>query len=206
MEAFRQGADIHRANAARVHGIDLAGVTPAQRDAAKRVTFGILYGISAHRLSNDLKITRPEAQRLIDQCFETFSGLRAWMDRTLAEARERGFVTTISGRRRFIADIRSKNFNLRSAAERIAVNTPIQGSAADLIKIAMLRIAERLRAAELRARMVLQVHDELIFDLPEREAGELRPLVAETMAGALPITVPIVVDVAVGRTWAECKG
>jgi DNA polymerase-1 len=204
IEAFRSGADIHRATAARVHGIRPEEVTSDQRAAAKVVTFGILYGISAHRLSIELGIERSAAQRLIDQYFASHPGVSAWMKRTLEEARERGFVTTLSGRRRFISDIRSTNFNLRAAAERVAVNTPVQGSAADMIKIAMLRIAERLAHSDLRALMVLQVHDELIFDLPREEVEALRPIVVETMAGALPLTVPVVVDVAVGATWAEC--
>jgi DNA polymerase I len=204
LRAFREGGDFHRATAARVHGIGVGDVTPDQREAAKRVTFGILYGISAHRLSNELKITRDEAKDLIKQTFESFPGLRAWMDRTLEEARASGFVTTLLGRRRFVHDLGSKNFNLRSAAERVAINTPVQGSAADLIKVAMLRLAERLRDGDLRARMVLQVHDELIFDLPAGEVDTLRPVVVETMAGALPLAVPVVVDVKVGVTWADC--
>jgi DNA polymerase-1 len=204
VEAFRCGEDIHRATAARVHGIAPAEVTAEQREAAKRVTFGILYGISAHRLSNELKISRAEAQGLIDQCFKTFAGVKAWMDRTLAEAREQGSVTTLSGRRRFIPDIASRNFNLRAAAERVAINTPLQGSAADLIKIAMRRIADHLAASDLEAKMVLQVHDELIFDLPEGEVDALRPVVVETMAGAMDLSVPIVVDVDLGATWADC--
>ncbi|MBN1476283.1 DNA polymerase I [Candidatus Sumerlaeota bacterium] len=204
LRAFREGGDFHRATAARVHGIGMDDVTPDQREAAKRVTFGILYGISAHRLSNELRISRDEAKGLIEQTFESFSGLRAWMDRTLEEARASGFVTTLLGRRRFVRDLGSKNFNLRSAAERVAINTPVQGSAADLIKRAMLLLATRLRDEGLPAKMVLQVHDELIFDLPEGEVDTLRPVVVETMAGALPLAVPVVVDVKVGATWADC--
>ncbi len=206
IEAFKRGDDIHRTNAALVNGITPEEVTDAQREAAKGVTFGILYGISAHRLAGDLKIPRAEAQQMIDQHFETFAGLRGWIDRTLAEARERGFVTTLSGRRRFVGDINAKNSNLRAAAERVAVNTPVQGSAADMIKVAMRRIAAHLAESDLEALMILQVHDELIFDLPEREIDTLRPAVVEMMADALPLAVPVVVDVAVGRRWAECKG
>lgn len=204
VEAFTRGDDIHTATAATVNGIDPSDVTSAQREAAKRVSFGILYGISAHRLSQELKIPRAEAQGLIDQHFEKFAGLKAWIEKTLEQAREKGFVNTITGRRRFVPDIGSKNFNLRSAAERIAVNTPVQGSAADMIKIAMRMIAERLQTSDLRAKMVLQIHDELIFDLPSDEVDSLRLIAVETMADALPLTVPVVVDVAVGSTWAEC--
>lgn len=203
-EAFTRGEDIHRATAARVAGVAPEAVTPEQREAAKRVTFGILYGISAHRLAMDLKISRAEGQALIDQCFASFPGVKAWIDQTLAEARERGYVTTLLGRRRFVPDIQSRNFNLRAAAERVAVNTPVQGSAADLIKVAMVRLSQRLRREGLRAVMCVQVHDELIFDLPGEEVERLRPIVVETMAGALPLRVPVVVDVSVGRSWAEC--
>jgi DNA polymerase-1 len=204
IEAFEQGEDIHRATAARVHGISSDAVTKEQREAAKRVSFGILYGISAHRLSNDLGISRAEGQEMIDQYFKTFAGVKTWIDRTLEEARERGHVTTLTGRRRHIPDIQSRNFNLRMAAERVAVNAPVQGSAADLIKIAMRRIAEHIAQSDLEARMILQVHDELIFDLPKREVDTLRPAVIDLMAGAMDLRVPVVVDVNIGETWADC--
>ncbi len=201
LEAFQAGADIHAATAARVFGVSAESVTPEMRRKAKMVNFGIAYGISAFGLSQRLGIPRAEAGEIIDQYFKQFPGIRRYMDETIAFARRQGYVETVTGRRRYLRDIRSANNTVRGAAERNAINAPIQGTAADMIKLAMITIAEELKCRKLKTRMLLQVHDELVFDLylPEKEA--VLPLVEEKMKSAIPLDVPMVVEMGVGDNW-----
>ena len=203
LEAFKTGADVHTSTAARVYGVFPDLVTPEMRRKAKMVNYGIAYGISAFGLSQRLGIPRKEAAEIIDQYFKQFPGIRHYMDHTTAFAREHGYVETVSGRRRYLRDIRSLNNTVRSAAERNAINAPIQGTAADMIKIAMVHIHHELNAKELKTRMLLQVHDELVFDLYRPEEEQVRALVEEKMSNAIPMDVPIVVEMGVGENWLE---
>jgi DNA polymerase-1 len=203
IEAFARGADIHTETAARVHGILPALVTAEMRSQAKMVNFGIIYGISAFGLSQRLGIPRKQAAELIEHYFEQYPGVKTYMDATIAGAREHGYVTTHLGRRRWLRDITSRNATSRQAAERNAINTPIQGTAADLIKLAMVRIQHEIETRRLRARMVLQVHDELVFDVPRDEIEVVRTLVTDAMRNALDLGVPLDVETGVGENWLE---
>ncbi len=203
LEAFRAGEDVHRRTAALVAGIAPEEVSAEQRDRAKAVNFGIVYGSSAFGLARQLGIAQADAQETIDAYFRRYRGVRAFLDRTVAEARERGFVTTLLGRRRYLPDLRSRNRALRTAAERMAVNTVIQGTAADLIKKAMVEVDAALRREGLAARMILQVHDELVFELPPEEQEVLAARVRAIMEGVLELAVPLRVDIGVGRTWRD---
>jgi DNA polymerase-1 len=203
IEAFRSGEDVHTATAARVFGVMPGLVTPEMRRKAKMVNYGIAYGISAFGLSQRLRIPRKEAAAIINQYFAQFSGIRLFMEETIAFAREHGFVQTVTGRRRYLRDIRSANNTIRGAAERNAINAPIQGTAADMIKIAMVNIHRELARRKLKTAMLLQVHDELVFDLFTQEEKEVRALVEEKMTTALPMEVPIVVEIGVGDNWLE---
>ncbi|MCX7718127.1 MAG: DNA polymerase I [Candidatus Sumerlaeaceae bacterium] len=202
--AFRNDEDVHGLTASQVFGVERSAVTPEMRDRAKVINFGIIYGMSAHGLSTRLKIPLEEARRFIEGYFSAYAGVKDWIDKTLADARRMGYVSTLAGRRRYLADINSTNFNARSAAERAAVNAPIQGTSADMIKIAMVRIHRWLRDSDLRTRMIMQVHDELIFDVPEAEMETVRPEVIRLMQEALPLEVPVKVEWAAGRDWSEC--
>ncbi|PKO15358.1 DNA polymerase I [candidate division BRC1 bacterium HGW-BRC1-1] len=204
VEAFRLEEDVHTLTASKVFGVALDAVTSEQRDKAKVVNFGIIYGISAHGLSTRLKMSMEDARRFIDEYFAAYSGVKSWVATTLESAREKGYVTTVSGRRRYLADINSRNFNARSAAERVAMNAPIQGTSADMIKIAMIEIHKWLSTSSLRTTMLMQVHDELIFDVPEGELKEVEATVREMMDNALPLDVPVKVETGWGRNWAEC--
>ncbi|HZL43221.1 MAG TPA: DNA polymerase I [Verrucomicrobiae bacterium] len=203
LEAFEAGLDIHTATAARVYGVALEAVTPEMRRKAKMVNYGIAYGISAFGLAQRLNIPRREGAEIIDQYFKQFSGIRKYMDETIAFARKNGYVETITGRRRYLRDIRSSNNTIRAAAERNAINAPIQGSAADMIKIAMIRIHEEFKRQDFRSRMLLQVHDELVFDLFEAEGKKVLPAVEHHMKSAIKLDVPIVVDMGTGKTWLD---
>ena len=203
--AFRQGDDIHRQTAAIIFGVPLAEVTSEMRARAKTINFGTIYGQGPFALSKQLGISQDEAKEFIAQYFERFAGVRTFLDRQVEIAREQGYVETLLGRRRYITDIRDKNFNVRAFAERTAQNTPLQGSAADLIKVAMRRIHDALREGGYRTRMLLQVHDELVFEAPEEEVERVRPLVKQLMEGAATLSVPLVVDVGVGKNWLEAK-
>jgi DNA polymerase-1 len=203
IEAFRRGEDVHRRTAAAVAGIAPEQVTADQRSRAKAVNFGIIYGSSAFGLARQLGIAAGEAQEAIDAYFERYRGVRRFLDRTVEEARERGWVKTLLGRRRYLPDLASRNRVLRNAAERMAVNTVVQGTAADLIKKAMVEIDAALEAEGLRARMILQVHDELVFEVPESEMASLEPIVRARMESVLPLRVPLIVDVGVGVSWRE---
>ena len=203
-EAFQSGRDIHRATAALVFDVPYEDVTREQRYQAKTVNFAILYGAGAMRLTQELDISRAEASELIANYFQRFDGLKAFMDNTVRQAREQGYVTTLLGRRRQVRDINSKSSLARSNAERIAMNTPIQGTAADMIKRAMIDIHAALRAGGFRTRMILQVHDELVFDAPKDEVDTVVPIIEELMRNALPdLSVPIVVETGRGGDWLE---
>ncbi len=204
LEAFLAGQDIHRATAARVFGVPFEEVTTEQRYRAKTVNFSIIYGAGATNLSRQLDIKRAEASELIAQYFRQYPALKAYMERTVQQAREHGYVTTLMGRRRYLRDIHSKSSLERSNAERMAVNTPIQGTAADMIKIAMIRIHQEIKARGLQAKMILQVHDELVFDAPQHEVEMLRPLIEQHMRTAISgLKVPIEVGIGVGSNWLE---
>lgn len=203
IEAFRNNQDVHTATAARVFGVALEGVTPDMRRKAKMVNYGIAYGISAFGLAQRLGIARKEAADIISQYFAQFSGIAGFMENTIAFAREHGYVETVTGRRRYIRDIRSANATVRASAERNAINAPIQGTAADMIKLAMIAILNEFRKRKLRSRLLLQVHDELVFDLHREEEVEVRALVKAQMAGAIALAVPVVVEMGVGENWLE---
>jgi DNA polymerase-1 len=204
VEAFQRGEDIHRRTAAEVNGIDPADVSHAQRERAKAVNFGIIYGLSAFGLANQLGIAAAEAQATIDAYFERHRGVRRFLDETIASARQHGFVRTLFGRRRYLPDVHSKNRVLRNAAERMAVNSVIQGTAADLIKRAMVDVDAALRGAGLRTRMLLQVHDELVLEAPRAEVGRARELVGSGMeAVGASLRVPLRVTVGEGANWRE---
>lgn len=205
IDAFRNGMDIHTRTAADVFGVALEDVTSLMRRQAKAVNFGIVYGISDYGLAQNLNIPRAQAAAFIKEYFAKFPGVQRYMTEIVEGARKTGYVTTLLNRRRYLADIRSSNFNLRSFAERTAMNTPIQGTAADIIKLAMVRIDEALNQAELKARMLLQVHDELIFECPAEETEALRALVEDNMENALTLNVPLSVDIHVGKTWYDAK-
>jgi DNA polymerase-1 len=202
IDAFRRGEDIHRRTAAEVFGIELAEVTPAQRDVAKTTNFSVIYGVTAFGLSRGLDITPKQAQAFLDQFFARHPKVKAYLERTVAEGRERGYVATLLGRRRYLPELKSGNPNLRSFGERMATNAPIQGTAADLIKIAMVRMAREMATHGVRSRMLLQVHDELLFEAPEDELSTLEALAVEVMESALELDVPLKVDVKAGSDWA----
>ena len=191
IEAFRRGEDIHRRTAAEVFGVPLDQVTSQQRDVAKTTNFAVIYGVTAFGLSRGLDMTQKQAQEYLNQFFARHPKVKAYLERTVAEGRERGYVSTLLGRRRYLPELRSGNPNLRGFGERMATNAPIQGTAADLVKIAMVRVARELAARGLRSRMLLQVHDELLFEVPEGELGALEALVVEVMESALELSVPL---------------
>jgi DNA polymerase-1 len=205
VEAFRRGDDIHTLTASQVFGVPPLMVTPEHRRQAKAVNFGIVYGLSAFGLSQQLGIETREAKQFIANYFERYKGVQAFIDKTLAQARQELKVRTLFGRVRPIPDINSKNVNQRGFAERTAVNTPLQGTAADLIKVAMIRIDAVLRERGLQSRMTLQVHDELVFEVPEREVVAMKALVREHMEHAHELTVPLNVEMAVGKNWRDLE-
>ncbi|WP_123039566.1 DNA polymerase I [Cohnella candidum] len=204
-EAFLQEMDIHTKTAMDVFGVPKEQVDANMRRSAKAVNFGIVYGISDYGLSQNLNITRKEAGAFIEQYFSVFQGVRKYMDTIVEQAKQDGYVTTLLGRRRYLPDIRASNFNLRSFAERTAMNTPIQGTAADIIKLAMVRMDEALRERNLQSRMLLQVHDELVFEVPEEEFETMKVLVPQVMESALELDVPLKADVSFGSNWYEAK-
>jgi len=203
LEAFRTGADVHTTTAAKVYGLPPEKVTPEMRRKAKMVNYGIAYGISAFGLAQRLRIPRKEAAEIINQYFLQFPGIRRFMEDLLVFARSHGYVETVTGRRRYLRDINSANNTVRGAAERNAINAPIQGTAADMIKLAMVQIHADLARRKLKTRMLLQVHDELVFDLYLPEETEVRTMVEHRMQTALALEVPLVVDIGVGRNWLE---
>jgi len=206
LQAFEQGGDIHRQTAAIIFGVEQDAVTPEMRARAKTINFGTIYGQGPFALSRQLGISQDQAKEFIAQYFTRFAGVRVWLDRTVATAREKGYVETIFGRRRYIPELRDRNFNIRAFGERTATNSPLQGSAADLIKIAMIRIARGFREQRLAARMLLQVHDELVIEVPHAEQGTAGDLVKRHMETAAELRVPLVVSIGVGSNWVDAKG
>ena len=204
-EAFRSGSDIHTATAAQVFGVEPEAVTPLMRRHAKAVNFGIVYGISEFSLSEDIGVTRAEARQYIDNYLAHYAGVRAYMHDIVEQAKQDGYVTTLFGRRRELPELKSSNYNIRSFGERVALNTPIQGTAADIIKLAMLRVDAALRKKKLKARLVLQVHDELIVECPVREAGQVQKIVTDEMEHVMQLHVPLLAEAKTGASWYEAK-
>jgi DNA polymerase-1 len=203
MEAFMNGHDIHTATASKVYNTPFEQVTREQRRNAKSVNFGIVYGISAFGLSENLGIPRKEAADIINQYFKQYPGVKTFMDSSIAFARQNQYVETIMKRRRYLKDINSANSISRGFAERNAINAPIQGSAADMIKIAMIRIFAAFEEQKLQSRMILQVHDELVFDVHRDEIEIVKEIVAHNMKNAMPLSVPVEVDMNTGSNWLE---
>ena len=205
IEAYRHAEDIHAVTASQVFHVPLKEVTPLQRRNAKAVNFGIVYGISAFGLSEDLSITRKEATEYIEQYFKTYPGIKVFLDGLVKEGKEKGYVTTLFGRRRPVPELSSSNFMQRSFGERVAMNSPIQGTAADIMKIAMIRADEELQKAGLTSRIVLQVHDELLVEAPEKEAEQAAEILEQCMKKAADLAVSLEIDIKTGKSWFETK-
>ena len=203
IDAFTQGKDVHARTAALIFGLDEKNVLPEQRRIAKTINFGVMYGMSAFRLSNELRISRSDAARFIEAYFRTYSGVRDYIDRLIRKTEETGYASTILGRRRYIHAINSRNKTEKAAAERVAVNTPIQGSSADIVKTAMLKLDRALTAAASPAKLLLQVHDELILECPKDAAKDTCRLIREEMESAVKLTVPLRVSVETGKRWGD---
>ncbi|MBQ5688853.1 MAG: DNA polymerase I, partial [Bacteroidales bacterium] len=201
--AFREGLDIHADTAARVYGVDIKDVTAEMRRNAKAVNFGIIYGMSAFGLAERLKISRSEASEIIKNYFKEYVGIQEYIDRQVDFAKQNGYVETMLGRRRYLRDINSGNSVVRNFAERNAINAPIQGSSADMIKIAMINIHQEMKAKELKSKMILQVHDELVFDVHKDELETLSEIIKDKMINALPLSIPIEVNLNTGNNWLE---
>ena len=203
--AFLEGQDIHSRTAAEVYGVPLAEVTPAMRSAAKAVNFGIVYGISDFGLAKNLGISRQEARDFIDRYLARYPKVKAYMDACVENGRSHGYVTTLFGRRRYLPELKSANYNQRAFGERAAMNSPIQGTAADIIKLAMVRVNQALSAQGYKSRLILQVHDELIVEAPIEEAQSVAALVRREMEGVIALDVPLSADVSTGGNWYDCK-
>jgi DNA polymerase-1 len=203
--AFRSGMDIHTVTASQVFGVAPEQVTPLQRRHAKAVNFGIVYGISEFSLADDIGVSRYEAKDYIESYLSNYRGVRAYMKQVVATAREQGYTQTIYGRKRYIPELKSSNFNIRQGAERIALNTPIQGTAADLIKLAMIRVDKALREKYPEATLLLQVHDELIVECPEQIAPQVAQLVSSEMQQVATLSVPLLAEAKWGKSWYEAK-
>lgn len=204
-QAFCSGEDIHTATAAQVFGVDKAQVTPLVRRHAKAVNFGIVYGISEFSLAEDIGVSRYEARDYIDSYLANYHGVRDYMKKVVADARETGYTETLYGRRRYIPELKSSNYNIRQGAERIALNTPIQGTAADLMKLAMIRVENALAAQFPEARLLLQVHDELIVECPQEIAPQVAALVSREMEQVASLKVPLTAEANYGKSWYEAK-
>ena len=205
-QAFLSGEDFHTLTAAKVFHVDPSQVTPQMRSSAKAVNFGIVYGISAFSLAQDIGVSVAEARAYMERYFDTYRGVRQYMEQVVERAREQGYVETLMHRRRDLPELKSSNFNLRSFGERVALNMPIQGTAADIIKLAMVRAEQRLAAENLRAKLIMQVHDELIVECPEEEKEAVERLLEEEMSGVMRLSVPLPAQAHSGRTWLEAKG
>ena len=205
LESFLHGQDVHARTAAEVFGVPLDEVTGTMRTRAKAVNFGIVYGISDFGLAKQLDINRGEAGRYIENYLGRYTGVKKYMDDMVASAKKQGYVQTLFGRRRYLPDINSRNFNLRGFAERTAINTPIQGTAADIIKIAMVNVQKMLEQGGYKSRILLQVHDELLLEVTEAEREEVGALVKQTMESAVKLSVPLIADVNYGVNWADAK-
>ena len=205
IQAYRDAEDIHRITASQVFHIPFDEVTPLQRRNAKAVNFGIVYGISSFGLSQDLSISRKEASEYIEKYFETYPGIKNFLDGLVEHAKENGYVTTLYGRRRPMPELKSSNFMQRSFGERVAMNAPIQGTAADIIKIAMIRVSERLKREQLKSRLILQIHDELLIEAEKEEVEQVKTILREEMQGAAELSVRLEVDMHTGNNWYEAK-
>ena len=205
VDAFRNGEDIHARTASEIFDVPPEWVTPELRSRAKAVNFGLIYGISGFGLSRNTGVSRKEAAEFINKYFETYPGVKRFMDRTAAEGAEKGYAETLMGRRRYLPELRSPNAQVREFGKRAAMNTPVQGTAADIIKLAMVRIDRALREAGLQSRLILQVHDELILECPPEEVEKAGELLREAMEDAIELQVPLVADVHRGANWAEAK-
>ena len=205
IQAYREASDIHRITASEVCHVPFDQVTPLQRRNAKAVNFGIVYGISSFGLSQDLSISRKEAADYIEKYFQTYPKIKEFLDRTVKEAKDKGYVDTMFGRRRPVPELKSSNYMQRSFGERVAMNSPIQGTAADIIKIAMIRVNERLKREQRKARLLLQVHDELLIECPMEEVDQVCALLEEEMRGAASLAVELEVDMHTGKNWYEAK-
>lgn len=205
ISAFKNDEDIHTLTASQVFGVAPFMVTDTMRQRAKTVNFGIIYGQSEFSLSSELKITRREAKEYIENYFKNYSGVREYMEKTVNDAVENGFVTTLFGRRRYIPELKAKNFNMRSFGERAAMNTPIQGTAADIIKIAMVKVCDALKKECPEASLILQVHDELICEVPVHCAEKAAGILKREMENAASLSVPLRADVNIGKSWYETK-
>ena len=205
-QAFLSGEDFHTLTAAKVFHVDPSQVTPQMRSSAKAVNFGIVYGISAFSLAQDIGVSVAEARAYMERYFDTYRGVRQYMEQVVERARDQGYVETLMHRRRDLPELKSSNFNLRSFGERVALNMPIQGTAADIIKLAMVRAEQRLAAENLRAKLIMQVHDELIVECPEEEKEAVERLLEEEMSGVVRLSVPLPAQAHSGRTWLEAKG
>ncbi|MBR4953336.1 MAG: DNA polymerase I, partial [Oscillospiraceae bacterium] len=205
LDYFAKGMDIHRATAAQVFDVEPDEVTSVQRSRAKAVNFGIVYGISDFSLAQDIKVSRSEAKQYIESYLDTFSGVKAYMADIIGQAKADGYVSTIFGRRRYLPELNSKNFNLRSFAERVALNMPIQGTAADIMKLAMINVSRRFRAEGMHARLILQIHDELIAQCPSEEAEKARAILTEEMENVAQLSVRLLAEAKIGASWYDAK-
>ncbi|MGB9809752.1 MAG: DNA polymerase, partial [Caldanaerobacter sp.] len=205
IEAFMKNEDIHTRTASEVFKVPPENVTPEMRRAAKVVNFGIIYGMSDYGLAKDLKISRKEAKEYIDNYFEKYKGVKAYIERVIRFAKENGYVTTIMNRRRYIPEINSRNFTQRAQAERLAMNTPIQGSAADIIKMAMVKVHREFKRLGLKSQLILQVHDELVVDAYKDEVEVVKDILKENMENVIKLKVPLVVEIGVGSNWFLAK-
>ena len=206
MEIFEKDEDIHKATAAAIHGVPLGQVTKEMRRSAKEVNFGVLYGMGAHGLSWRAEIPHHEAQAFIDKYFREFSGVKKYIDDTLAFTKKEGYCETLFGRRRYIPELNSTNYQLRSAAERMAINHPVQGTAADIIKMAMIAVEKAIeKLANPKIKMILQVHDELVVEASEKFVGKISKTLKDVMENVVQLRVPVKVEVGSGRSWGEIK-
>ena len=202
-EAFLSGEDFHSVTASQVFGVPLEEVTPVLRSRAKAVNFGIVYGISAFSLAQDIGVFPSEAKAYMDTYLDKYHGVRDYMKKIVIKAREDGYVSTLFGRRRYLPELKSSNFNVRAFGERVALNMPVQGTVADIIKLAMVNVARKLGEMGLQARLILQVHDELIVECTDSEAEQVRTLLESEMENAVHLSVPLIAEAHVGHSWAE---
>jgi len=205
LSAFHQDEDIHAATAAQLFGVDAPQVTPDMRRLAKTVNFGVIYGMSDYGLEQATELSREEAAQFIASYFDKYHGVKQYIESTKKQVRETGYVQTLLGRRRSIPEISSSNRQVREAAERMAINMPVQGTSADIIKVAMINLHREMDERRLKSKMMLQVHDELVFEVPEEEMEEMRQLVPHVMSAALELSVPLKVDIKTGSNWGEME-
>ena len=205
IDAFVKGQDIHARTAAEVYGVPLEAVTPQMRSASKAVNFGIVYGISDFGLARNIGVSRKEAAEFIERYFARYPGVKRFMDSAVADGKALGYAQTMFGRRRPLPELQSSNYNVRSFGERAAMNTPVQGAAADIIKLAMVRVFEALRAEKMRSRLILQVHDELIVECPPEEAGRAQALLTDCMENVTTLKVPLRADAHCAESWFDAK-